>query len=90
MSSKAYMFLVLFLVSCGGVYTATLAPIEIHIDPIKIDLTATISYGDLLTGFKVECRQELGSTASDIDVSNCASLKLSTLLEDIGNAATGH
>ncbi len=72
----SFVFSVIFSTGCGGAYTVAVAPVDVN---VHAELTIT----DLMAGFRIQCRRELGNTASSAEVTDCASLKLANLISDI-------
>lgn len=64
--------------SCGGVYT-------VDVKPVDVNVKADITFGDLMAGFKIQCRRE-NPSATEEEISGCASLKFSNLIADIDKA----
>ena len=64
--------------SCGGAYT-------VEVKPVEVNVKAEITLGDIMSGFKVQCRRE-DPLATEDQVATCASSKLTDLLMDIDSA----
>lgn len=87
MKPNPWVALVLFLsgvalatyAGCGGTY-------RVEVPPVEVNVNHSISFGDVLSAFRVQCRKELGPDATEQEVESCAQVKLADLLAALEEA----
>jgi hypothetical protein len=77
LTRKLLISLIIFLASCGGAYTLSVAPIQ-------VDMTQHISFDTILAVFTSQCKKQMPG-ASNQDITDCANGKLADFLNNLAS-----